>query len=141
MEHLRKGERNCLPSLRHRFVQAGDRMGALSEFSERRPVKLCDSRYFHDDVILGRRRRIPSSVERIPSPVNNGPSAFPSQIDRCVKRMSSAKKIHIEIDPAEINKNVRVDVGLIGDLKEILETLLPRFRVAMALHGCMQFPP
>jgi acetolactate synthase-1/2/3 large subunit len=37
-----------------------------------------------------------------------------------------AKKIHIEIDPAEINKNVRVDVGLIGDLKEILETLLPR---------------
>ncbi|MHB1938085.1 MAG: biosynthetic-type acetolactate synthase large subunit [Acidobacteriaceae bacterium] len=38
----------------------------------------------------------------------------------------NAKKIHIEIDPAEINKNVRVDVGLIGDLKEILETLLPR---------------
>jgi acetolactate synthase-1/2/3 large subunit len=38
----------------------------------------------------------------------------------------NAKKIHIEIDPAEINKNVHVDVGLIGDLKEILETLLPR---------------
>ncbi len=37
----------------------------------------------------------------------------------------NAKKIHIEIDPAEINKNVRVDVALIGDLKEILETLLP----------------
>ena len=36
-----------------------------------------------------------------------------------------AKKIHIEIDPAEINKNVRVDVALIGDLKEVLETLLP----------------
>ena len=38
----------------------------------------------------------------------------------------NAKKIHIEIDPAEINKNVHVDVALIGDLKEILETLLPR---------------
>src|SRR5487761_253641 len=38
----------------------------------------------------------------------------------------NAKKIHIEIDPAEINKNVHVAVGLIGDLKEILETLLPR---------------
>ena len=29
----------------------------------------------------------------------------------------NAKKIHIEIDPAEINKNVRVDVALIGDLR------------------------
>ncbi len=37
----------------------------------------------------------------------------------------NAKKIHIEIDPAEINKNVRVDVALVGDLKQILETLLP----------------
>jgi acetolactate synthase I/II/III large subunit len=37
----------------------------------------------------------------------------------------TAKKIHIEIDPAEINKNVRVDVPLIGDLREILQHLLP----------------
>ncbi len=37
----------------------------------------------------------------------------------------NAKKIHIEIDPAEINKNVKVDVALIGDLKEVLEALLP----------------
>ena len=37
----------------------------------------------------------------------------------------NAKKIHIEIDPAEINKNVKVDVALIGDLKEVLQTLLP----------------
>jgi acetolactate synthase-1/2/3 large subunit len=36
-----------------------------------------------------------------------------------------AKKIHIDIDPSEINKNVRADVALIGDLKEVLETLLP----------------
>ena len=36
-----------------------------------------------------------------------------------------AKKIHIEIDPAEIHKNVRADVALIGDLKEVLDTLLP----------------
>ena len=38
----------------------------------------------------------------------------------------NAKKIHIEIDPAEVNKNVKVDVALIGDLREILETILPR---------------
>jgi acetolactate synthase-1/2/3 large subunit len=36
-----------------------------------------------------------------------------------------AKKIHVEIDPAEIDKNVRADVALIGDLKAVLETLLP----------------
>ena len=37
----------------------------------------------------------------------------------------NAKKIHIEIDPSEINKNVKVDVALIGDLRETLELLLP----------------
>jgi acetolactate synthase-1/2/3 large subunit len=37
-----------------------------------------------------------------------------------------AKKIHIEVDPAEVNKNVKVDVALVGDLREVLELLLPR---------------
>src|ERR1035437_7581412 len=37
-----------------------------------------------------------------------------------------AKKIHIEVDPAEINKNIKVDVALVGDLREVLERLLPR---------------
>jgi acetolactate synthase-1/2/3 large subunit len=37
----------------------------------------------------------------------------------------NAKKIHIEIDPSEINKNVKVDVALIGDLKEVLNTVGP----------------
>jgi acetolactate synthase-1/2/3 large subunit len=36
-----------------------------------------------------------------------------------------SKKIHFEIDPSEINKNVRVDVPLLGDLKESLRKLLP----------------
>jgi acetolactate synthase-1/2/3 large subunit len=36
-----------------------------------------------------------------------------------------SKKIHIEIDPSEINKNVHADVALIGDLKEVLQLLLP----------------
>ena len=38
----------------------------------------------------------------------------------------NAKKIHIEVDPAEINKNIKVDVALVGDLAEVLEQLLPR---------------
>ena len=37
----------------------------------------------------------------------------------------NAKKIHIDIDAAEINKNVRVEVGIVGDLKESLEALMP----------------
>jgi len=36
-----------------------------------------------------------------------------------------AKKIHIEIDPSEVNKNVQVDIALVGDLKETLQKLLP----------------
>jgi len=36
-----------------------------------------------------------------------------------------SKKIHIEIDPSEINKNVPVDMALVGDLKLVLKTLLP----------------
>jgi len=37
----------------------------------------------------------------------------------------NAKKIHVEIDATEVGKNVAVDVGLVGDLRVILETLNP----------------
>ncbi len=36
-----------------------------------------------------------------------------------------AKIIHVEIDPAEIHKNVRADVALLGDLKAVLQDLIP----------------
>jgi acetolactate synthase-1/2/3 large subunit len=39
---------------------------------------------------------------------------------------TKAKKIHIEVDPAEINKNIKIDVALMGDLRAVLEDLLPR---------------
>jgi acetolactate synthase-1/2/3 large subunit len=39
---------------------------------------------------------------------------------------TKAKKIHIEVDPAEVNKIIKVDVPLIGDLREVLEALLPQ---------------
>ncbi len=35
-----------------------------------------------------------------------------------------AKKIHVDIDPAEINKNVPVDIGIVGDLNSVLHQLL-----------------
>ena len=37
----------------------------------------------------------------------------------------NAKKIHVELDPAEINKNVHVDVPIVGDAREVLMELLP----------------
>ncbi len=37
-----------------------------------------------------------------------------------------AKIIQIDVDPAEINKNVRVDASVIGDVKEVLKRLNPR---------------
>jgi acetolactate synthase-1/2/3 large subunit len=39
-----------------------------------------------------------------------------------------AKKIHIEVDRAEINKNVKVDAAIVGDAGETLTALLPHIR-------------
>ncbi|QPC80998.1 biosynthetic-type acetolactate synthase large subunit [Phototrophicus methaneseepsis] len=37
-----------------------------------------------------------------------------------------SRKIHIDIDPSELNKNVVVDVPVAGDLKTVLRQVLPR---------------
>jgi acetolactate synthase I/II/III large subunit len=36
-----------------------------------------------------------------------------------------AKKIHIDIDPSNISKNVKVDVPIVGDVNKVLQQLLP----------------
>ena len=41
---------------------------------------------------------------------------------------TGAKKIHAEIDPSEIDKNVKVDVPLLGDVGATLEALLARVK-------------
>ncbi|MCQ8894148.1 MAG: biosynthetic-type acetolactate synthase large subunit [Methanolinea sp.] len=41
---------------------------------------------------------------------------------------SQAKIIHIDIDPAEIGKNKRVDVPIVGDAKSVLQEMLARVR-------------
>ncbi len=38
---------------------------------------------------------------------------------------TQAKVIHIEIDPSEIDKNVKTDVAVVADAKEALEALIP----------------
>ena len=48
--------------------------------------------------------------------------------DRVTGRLNgfatNAKKIHLDVDPSEVNKNVRVDLALVGDAKETLRALL-----------------
>jgi acetolactate synthase-1/2/3 large subunit len=41
-----------------------------------------------------------------------------------------AKKIHFDIDPAELNKNVKIDLALVGDMGDVLDQLLPH------IHAC-----
>jgi len=40
-----------------------------------------------------------------------------------------AKIIHLEIDPAEINKNVKVDVAVLGDLKNTLPKIIEKVEI------------
>ena len=39
-----------------------------------------------------------------------------------------SKKIHIDIDPSSINKNIKVDIALVGDVKIVLEKLISVFK-------------
>ncbi|MBT3190746.1 MAG: biosynthetic-type acetolactate synthase large subunit [Anaerolineae bacterium] len=41
------------------------------------------------------------------------------------KYAPDAKKIHVEVDPTEVHKNVTVDVPLMGDLKTVLTDMIP----------------
>ena len=40
-----------------------------------------------------------------------------------------AKIIHFEIDPAEVNKNVEVDVAVMGNVKHTLKAILPHLQI------------
>ena len=43
-----------------------------------------------------------------------------------------AKKIHVDIDPSEINKNVRVDAAIVADLRETLREMLDMLEPTLA---------
>ena len=52
---------------------------------------------------------------------------FDDRITGDTKRFAlQSKKIHMDVDPAEIDKNVKADVALIGDLKWCSASLCPR---------------
>lgn len=42
------------------------------------------------------------------------------------KFASNAKILHIDIDAAEINKNIKAYAGIVGDVKDVLKRLLPK---------------
>ncbi|MCL6708198.1 acetolactate synthase 3 large subunit [Pseudomonas sp. R2.Fl] len=52
--------------------------------------------------------------------------------DRITGRLNAfspnSKKIHIDIDPSSINKNVRVDVPILGDIANVLEDMVRAWR-------------
>jgi acetolactate synthase I/II/III large subunit len=52
--------------------------------------------------------------------------------DRITGRLDAfspgSKKIHIDIDPSSINKNVKVDLGIVGDCASVLEDMLRAWR-------------
>jgi acetolactate synthase-1/2/3 large subunit len=43
-----------------------------------------------------------------------------------------SKKIHIDIDPSSINKNIKVDVPIVGDVAYVLEELIRTWRMKAA---------
>ncbi len=54
---------------------------------------------------------------------------------RIAQFATNAKIIHMDIDAAEIGKNVDVDIPIVGDVKEILQELLPRLVPRQDLSG------
>jgi acetolactate synthase-1/2/3 large subunit len=52
---------------------------------------------------------------------------FDDRVTGHIERFApNAKIIHIDIDPAEIGKNVRVDIPIVGDVKKVLQALLDK---------------
>ncbi|MBT8252382.1 MAG: biosynthetic-type acetolactate synthase large subunit [Bacteroidia bacterium] len=51
---------------------------------------------------------------------------FDDRVTGCLERYAKqAKIIHFEIDPAEVDKNVKTDIAVLGNAKESLSMLLP----------------
>ncbi len=50
----------------------------------------------------------------------------------------NSRKIHVEIDPSEIGKNIKVDVPIVGDLKTVLQELNKRVVPATHLEWIQQ---
>lgn len=52
-------------------------------------------------------------------------SRFSDRVISSNSNLEGAKIIHLDVDPAEVNKNVKVDASIIGDVRETLRKLIP----------------
>jgi len=56
-------------------------------------------------------------------------SRFDDRIVGDAKRFSTgSKKIHVDIDPAEINKSIQVEAPVIGNIKDVFAQLIPKVK-------------
>lgn len=51
---------------------------------------------------------------------------FSDRVIANADNLNGCKILHIDVDPAEINKNVKVDLAIIGDLKSTLSRIIPK---------------
>jgi len=65
--------------------------------------------------------------------------------DRITGRLDAfspgSKKIHVDIDPSSINKNVKVDLPIVGDCGRVLDEMLRVWRAISARHPPPNPPP
>ncbi len=65
--------------------------------------------------------------------------------DRVTGRLNAfspdSKKIHVDIDPSSINKNVRVDVPIVGDATKTLAALLAAWKARKSKHDAKVLAP
>jgi acetolactate synthase-1/2/3 large subunit len=64
--------------------------------------------------------------------------------DRITGRLDAfaphSRKIHIDIDPSSINKNVKVDIPIVGDCGHVLDDMVRLWRETRATSGFAQDP-
>jgi acetolactate synthase-1/2/3 large subunit len=65
--------------------------------------------------------------------------------DRITGRLNAfspnSKKIHVDIDPSSINKNVRVDIGIVGDCASVLKDMLTEWKALTKTPGAKEIAP
>jgi acetolactate synthase-1/2/3 large subunit len=50
---------------------------------------------------------------------------FSDRVISKAEHIEGIKILHIDVDPAEVDKNIKVDAHVIGDIKEVLQKLIP----------------
>ncbi|MCX8503177.1 MAG: acetolactate synthase 3 large subunit [Beijerinckiaceae bacterium] len=65
--------------------------------------------------------------------------------DRITGRLNAfspnSKKIHVDIDPSSINKNVRVDIGIVGDCASVLKDMLTEWKALSKKPNVKEIAP